>query len=63
VSGGPAILKIEVPSAIFKDFAAARNISIETRVPRMPGQTETFIPMEHLPAFNDLPGLKLSIHE
>jgi hypothetical protein len=63
VSGGPAILKIEVPTSIFEEFAAARNISIETRVPRMPGQTETFIPMEHLPAFNDLPGLKLSIHE
>ncbi|MBO0798681.1 MAG: RHS repeat-associated core domain-containing protein, partial [Blastocatellia bacterium] len=62
-AGGPAILKIEMPTSVWEDFTASRNISIETPVPRMPGQTETFIPIQHLPAFNDLPGLKFSIHK
>jgi RHS repeat-associated protein len=63
-AGGPAILKIEVPSQAFGEFAAERGLGIELPVPRppFPGQTETFIPFEHLDAFNNLPGIKFSLH-
>jgi hypothetical protein len=64
-AGGPAIVKIEVPSETFAEFAVARNIGIETPVPRppTPGQTETFIPARYLGEFNKLRGLKISIHK
>lgn len=64
-AGGDAIVKMEVPAKTFNDFAAARNIGIETPVPRppVPGQTETFIPMRYLEEFNKLVGLVISIHK
>jgi RHS repeat-associated protein len=63
-AGGPAILKIEVPSQAFNAFATERGIGIELPVPRppFPGQTETFIPLEHLDAFNKIPGIRFSFH-
>lgn len=63
--GGPSIVRLEVPAATFNEFAAARNIAIESAVPRppFPGQTETFIPKQHLGDYNGLPGLRISIHK
>jgi YD repeat-containing protein len=62
-AGGPATLKIEVPQKSFSDFAQSRGIAIETPVPRLPGQTETFIPMQHLNDFNLIPGIKYSLQQ
>jgi RHS repeat-associated protein len=61
-AGGPAIVKIEVPTSQLNDFLSTNNLSFETPVPRMPGQTETFIPMQNLPDFNNL-DLNVSIHK
>jgi RHS repeat-associated protein len=64
-AGGPSIVKVEVPTQAFNDFAAARNIAIGAPVPRppVPGQTETFIPMQSVPDFNNLPGIQFTIHK
>jgi hypothetical protein len=59
--GGPATLQIDVPTQAFNEFVEANDIALETSVPRMPGQTETFIPLKNLGDFNKIPGTKYSI--
>ena len=44
-SGGPATLRIVVPKNQFEEFAAQNGIEIERPVDRMPGMTETEIPI------------------
>ena len=53
---GPAVVRMEVPTAQFNAFAARRGISVETAIPRgpFPGATETFIPMRHIGEFNQM---------
>jgi hypothetical protein len=52
----PAVVRIQVPTAQFRAFAASRGIDIETLIPRgpFPTATETLIPLEHVGDFNDM---------
>ncbi len=61
--GGPGVVKIEVPTSAFNEFAGTRGIGVETEVPHppIPGQTETFIPMNHVQDFNSIPGIRFSL--
>jgi RHS repeat-associated protein len=60
-AGGPAILKIQVPTAAFNDFAAANGINVETPVANMEGQTETLIHPGSVRGFNNIPGISFSM--
>ena len=53
---GPAVVRIDVPSAQFSAFAESRGIRVETPIPRgpFPGATETLIPPEHIFDFNGM---------
>jgi hypothetical protein len=61
--GGPATLQIEVPTSSLQEFVTRYGVVVDNPVPHppLPGQIETFIPIEALPEFNNIPGLKISI--
>jgi RHS repeat-associated protein len=51
---GPGVLRVEVPSDQFDEFARRHGLEVETPVPQppTPGQTETRIPMENFDEFD-----------
>jgi len=61
--GGPAIVQIDVPAESFNDFVNSSGISVETPVPHppVPGQTETFVPLNQLNGFNNINGIRFSV--
>lgn len=63
--GGPAVVKISMPTEQFTSFIARTGATVDRPipVPLAPGQLETFIPMADLPAFNNVPGIGFKLAE
>jgi hypothetical protein len=53
-AGGPAVVSMEFPKDPLMNFLRSKGIAFEAPVERMPGMTETRIPLEHLEKFSNL---------
>jgi hypothetical protein len=55
-AGGPAVVRVEVPTSDFRSFMHRNSINYESSVPQspLPGQTETMIPASVADEFNSM---------